>query len=200
MHACMHVCVCMYVCMYVRMYICMYACMRTCIRTYVYSYACIYVWVWLCVYLWYEHGYLRSLAPIRGHTKGRQLFSFRFEITFLCQCTISVKQRIWISPETSWRVVKWVKCPLVTETSCWFQMFAISLIAQSVCERIFMLTWWRHQMETFSALLDICAWNSPVTDEFPAQRPVTQSFDVFFDLRLLRLVIWDAIAPIMTSL
>ena len=26
--------------------------------------------------------------------------------------------------------------------------------------------------------------NSPVTGEFPAQRPVTRSFDVFFDLRL----------------
>ena len=44
--------------------------------------------------------------------------------------------------------------------------------------------WWRHQMETFSALLAICAGNSPVTGEFPSQRPVTQSFDVFFDLRL----------------
>ena len=42
--------------------------------------------------------------------------------------------------------------------------------------------WWRHQMETFSALLAICAGNSPVTDEFPAQRAVTRSFDVFFDL------------------
>ena len=38
-------------------------------------------------------------------------------------------------------------------------------------------------METFSALLAICAGNSSVTGEFPAQRPVTQSFDVFFDLR-----------------
>ena len=44
--------------------------------------------------------------------------------------------------------------------------------------------WWRHQMETFSALLAICAGNSPGTGEFPAQRPVTRSFDVFFDLRL----------------
>ena len=43
--------------------------------------------------------------------------------------------------------------------------------------------WWRHQMETFSALLAICAGNSPVPGEFPAQRPVTRSFDVFFDLR-----------------
>ena len=45
-------------------------------------------------------------------------------------------------------------------------------------------SWWRHQMETFSALLAICAGNSPVTGEFPTQRLVTRSFDVFFDLRL----------------
>ena len=44
--------------------------------------------------------------------------------------------------------------------------------------------WWRHQMETFSALLAICAGNSPVPGEFPAQRPVTRSFDVFFDQHL----------------
>ena len=46
------------------------------------------------------------------------------------------------------------------------------------------LTWWRHQMEIFSALLAFCVGNSPVTGEFPAQSPVTRSFDVFFDLRL----------------
>ena len=39
-------------------------------------------------------------------------------------------------------------------------------------------------METFSALLAICAGNSPVPGEFHAQRPMTRSFDVFFDLRL----------------
>ena len=39
-------------------------------------------------------------------------------------------------------------------------------------------------METFSALLAICAGNSLVSGEFPAQRPVTRGFDVFFDLRL----------------
>ena len=39
-------------------------------------------------------------------------------------------------------------------------------------------------MDTFSALLAICAGNSPITGKFPAQRPVTRSFDVFFDLRL----------------
>ena len=63
-------------------------------------------------------------------------------------------------------------------------------------------------METFSVLLAICAGNSPVTGEFPAQMPVTRSFDVFFDLRLKKrlskqswgFVFWDASTLIMTSL
>ena len=49
--------------------------------------------------------------------------------------------------------------------------------------------------------------NSPVSGEFPPQRPVTRSFDVFFDLRLNKRfskletpVIWDAMALIMTPL
>ena len=62
-------------------------------------------------------------------------------------------------------------------------------------------------METFSAMLTLCAGNSPVTGEFPAQGPVTWSFDVFYDLHLnkrmskiVRLVILDATGLIMTSL
>ena len=39
-------------------------------------------------------------------------------------------------------------------------------------------------METSSALLAICAGNSPVPGEFLAQRPVTRGFDIVFDLRL----------------
>ena len=44
--------------------------------------------------------------------------------------------------------------------------------------------WWRHQMETFSAILALCEGNSPVTGEFPSQRLVTRSIDIFFYLRL----------------
>ena len=57
-----------------------------------------------------------------------------------------------------------------------------------------MIAWWRHQMETYSALLALCEGNSPVTSEFPSQRPVTRSFDVFCTLRLnewLRKQSWD---------
>ena len=44
--------------------------------------------------------------------------------------------------------------------------------------------WWCHQTETFSMLLAFCGGNLPLTGEFPAQKPVTRSFDVFSDLRL----------------
>ena len=53
----------------------------------------------------------------------------------------------------------------------------------SLCSTIMglsMFIWWRHQMDTFSALLALCAGNSPVTGEFPAQRPVTR--DLMFSL------------------
>ena len=40
-------------------------------------------------------------------------------------------------------------------------------------------------METFSALLVLCAGNSPVTGEFPSQRPVTRIFDVFMICALI---------------
>ena len=46
------------------------------------------------------------------------------------------------------------------------------------------MAWWRHQTETFSASLALCAGNSPVPGEFPTQMPVTRNFDVFFNLRL----------------
>ena len=43
-------------------------------------------------------------------------------------------------------------------------------------------SWWRHQMEAFSALLALRVRNSPVTGEFPSQMPVSRSSDAFFDL------------------
>ena len=71
------------------------------------------------------------------------------------------------------------------------------------------ISWLRHQMGTVSALLVLCAGNSPVTGEFRSQRPVTRRFDVSFDLRQNKqiskqsrrsLVIRDAIALIVASL
>ena len=63
------------------------------------------------------------------------------------------------------------------------------------------LSWWRHRLETFSALLTLCEGNPSDTSGFTSQRPVRRSFDVFFDLLLKPTVeqtietpvIWDAI-------
>ena len=63
-------------------------------------------------------------------------------------------------------------------------------ILKTFCFELFLSPGWESvwpivpPVETFSALLAILAGNSPVTGEFPTQRPVTRSFDVFVDLRL----------------
>ena len=48
--------------------------------------------------------------------------------------------------------------------------------------------WWRHKTETFSALLAIWVGNSPVTGEFPAQRPATRT--LMFSLICARIKGW----------
>ena len=75
------------------------------------------------------------------------------------------------------------------------EIFQIIHNTQQVCQGLVLVlstslyiltefTWWRHQIETFSSSLAICARNSTVPGEFPTQRPVTRSYGVFFDLRL----------------
>ena len=44
--------------------------------------------------------------------------------------------------------------------------------------------WWRHDMETLSALLEFCVW---VSSGF-AKGPVMRSLDVFFDVKLQKLL------------
>ena len=73
-----------------------------------------------------------------------------------------------------WRFIRWMTSGFQFKRKSCNAYLASTII----------VTWWRHQMETFSALLALCAGNSPVPGEFPAQRPVTRSFDVFFDLCL----------------
>ena len=73
-----------------------------------------------------------------------------------------------------------VYSPPVESTSCILVFWNRRYLHQVLLFK----AWWRHQMETFSALLAFCVGNKPVTGEFPAERPVTQSFGVFFDLRL----------------
>ena len=70
-----------------------------------------------------------------------------------------------------------INIPLKVRWNTWNAIYLKNYPHQSII-------WRRHQMETFSASLAICVGNSPVTGEFPTQRPVTWRFDVFFNLCL----------------
>ena len=84
----------------------------------------------------------------------------------------------------------WMKCIaiiyVVRRRGLKYAYIGSTAMRVSVCIdlRIWQNTWWHHEMETFSALLVICAGNAPVPGEIPTQRPVTRSFDVYFDLCL----------------
>ena len=56
----------------------------------------------------------------------------------------------------------------VLRPNIWFENFMEQMSRQGC--RLSGQTWWCHQMETFSALLTLCAGNSSVTGEFPSQR------------------------------
>ena len=89
----------------------------------------------------------------------------------------SQELRTWIA---LCRVLSWFG-----SASFFFISLKVSSYAcHSAIEATRKLSWRRQQMETFSALLALCAGHSPVTGEFPAQRPVTRNFDIFFDLCL----------------
>ena len=87
----------------------------------------------------------------------------------------SVPQQTFVETTVIWDTITLIMTSLQCNQLCWLL---------TSCTLIDILSRWRHQMETFSALLALCAGNSPVTGEFPTQWPVARSFDVSFDLRL----------------
>ena len=81
-----------------------------------------------------------------------------------------------IHPSHKWFLVAWANRIMMAYLCPKKHSHGYAVVCFAVC------SCWRHQMETSSALLALCARNSPVNGEFPSQRPVTRSFDVFFDL------------------
>ena len=56
--------------------------------------------------------------------------------------------------------------------------------SNEACRWLFFLPKLRYQMEKCSVLLVACEGIPLFAGGFPSQRPVTRSFDVFFDVRL----------------
>ena len=91
------------------------------------------------------------------------------------QCTVHRKTKLISTLWVTERTVSYLWLNMVSE---WENKSHMLCLLSLSC--------WRHQIETLSALLALCARYSAVTGEFPTQRPVTLSFDVFFDLGLNR--------------
>ena len=89
-------------------------------------------------------------------------------------------KRVFISHTT------WTYRPHGTRSAVAKHLWTILWLPHPVPSACIPAPWWRHQMETFSVLLALCAGKSLVTCEFPSQRPVTWSFDIFFDLCLVK--------------
>ena len=74
-----------------------------------------------------------------------------------------------------WLRIRYLKCTLEKKYAI-YQLLTCE--SRDKCLVLKIHIWWRHQMETFSALLALCAGNSTVTSEFPSKRSMTQSFPV----------------------
>ena len=113
-------------------------------------------------------------APIYMHEHWTVLNTDRNSniVTLLFRtCTGSCYAKIW-------RIKTILHPPFPSSTSqpgCALSYYSDLTMSQS---------WWRHQMETFFALLALCEGNSPVNGGFSSQSPVTRSFDISFDLCL----------------
>ena len=91
----------------------------------------------------------------------------------LCHaCHMCIKQFDWRIKDSMWS-----KYLNMTELNC---ALSYQTSNETKMSRWRTCSWWRHQMETSSALLALCAGKSPVPGEFPTQRLVTRSFDAFY--------------------
>ena len=61
----------------------------------------------------------------------------------------------------------WTNCPIYILHKMVVRVDLIRNTHNTVYIACILYNWWRHQMETFSALRALCARNSPVTGEFP---------------------------------
>ena len=102
----------------------------------------------------------------------------------VCKCMLSKQIHRDYFNALSWYKIDCIRCWLCGtdkhfsvwhdyDGCTWVLMSAASVTSQQHS------AWRRHQTEIFSALLALCVGNSPVTDEFPSQRPVTRSFEGF---------------------
>ena len=131
---------------------------------------------------WLIFSFVFGIRPLRNHFTIQQSvmsLSFHLESRFISSLYSLIRYYLKIKWHCGWKIYM---CTGFVQTGRVRKgMDSLTIISGNFpC----IIAWWRHQMETFSAFLAICAGNSPTTGEIPAQKSVTRNFDVFVDLRL----------------
>ena len=121
--------------------------------------------------------YQKNVSPLTKVWSGLLIFYINRPISQIPECICAISHNAPFVTEMCTRVhISVTKWCIVGFCLMHCGICEIGLLKRHWMNGNF--TWWRHQIKTFSALLALCAGNSPVTGEFPAQRPVTRSFDV----------------------
>ena len=150
----------------------------------------IYIYIHIYIYSFYQQQW--TLSPL---FTNRYTYSISYDRNPIMNSECSLQQINCASSTGDFstafhwiyefdQMLLWCVSIWVSILSIWSHYLLLYSIYIPRILRIVRASWWRHQMETSSALLALCVENAPVTGEFPAQRPVTRSFDVFFDLHL----------------
>ena len=135
----------------------------------------------LCLVVYYIINDLYRFSD-RAHTKGQRRSS-RSVPVHACKVHLRFVQFVVFFKSLSKSFYSWIpiylyiciynRRPNIVVPQRWCSNKLESSIRYGMYTRV---TRWRHKMETFSTLLAIYAGNSPVSGEFPSQRPVTRSF------------------------
>ena len=191
----------MYACVHAYMCTCTCPCAYTYAFTYTYSYSYSYSYSYNYSYSYsyrytytYTYTYIDNYMWSRFFSKRDALIHWDVNGILLTAiqhcpglCHLVVEQQVitWNSKRLSVKICSFGRESMIC-SECrdlsWCQLCHDDYMWKPHINHAF--PWWRNQMETFSTLLTICGGNSSITNEFPAQRPVMRSFDVFFDLRL----------------
>ena len=133
------------------------------------------------------HGCRGAFEPMIYYTSREQEWSVHGQAHPVLTAPAFRVGCVWSCREPVFLAMSWTACPRarisVQQTGLVISGVYVSRFPRTMLAIQYEITWWRHPMKTFSALLVLCAGNSPVTGEFPPQRPVTRSFNVFYDLR-----------------
>ena len=138
--------------------------------------SCVWVWTGNTTCHWSQDDFYRHIDENRA---GSQAYSHQLTFSFYHNGDMTLKVHDNISMNHTVFLCITRTCSL-EEARCWNTMNTLSPFICHQCDDVYMMT--SSNGNIFRVTGPLCGeFTGP--GEFPAQRPVTRSFDVYFDLR-----------------